>query len=157
MTMDAVAERAGVSKATIYRRWPSKNELAVDAVARLPPSEPLADHGSLAADLTALGTTQAARLERTNIPGIVPRVLAESMGDPELHALLMERGVQPIRALLASLVERAIERGELAADTDVELVVDIIHGTGVYRMLINRGDPTAIVSHVPRLMKLLTG
>jgi hypothetical protein len=84
-------------------------------------------------------------------------MLAESIGNPELHRLLMERGVRPVRALLAELVQRAIERGELPKDTDVELVVDVLHGSAVYRLLIERGDPAALARHMPRLAAMLTG
>ena len=156
MSMDSVAERAGVSKATIYRRWSSKTDLAVDSVLQLRPQGPIPDTGSLLGDLGALGAAQVERLGRGDTAGIVPRMLAEAIGDPELHALLMERGVRPVRALLAELVERAMKRDELPADTDVELVVDVIHGSAVYRLLLNRGDPAALAGHLPRLAQLLT-
>ena len=155
MSMDAVAERAGVSKATIYRRWASKNELAADAILHLRPTDPVPDTGTLIGDLAALGG-QARRFGRANVAGLVPRLLAEALGDEELHALFMETGVGPVRALIAELVERAVKRGELPQDTDVELLVDVLHGSAVYRMLIHRGDPAAFASHLPRLVELLT-
>ena len=89
------------------------------------------------------------------MPFVVPRLLAEAIADEKLHGLLLERGIDPVRDVLGALVKRAVERGELPADTDVELAVDVLHGTAVYRMILERGNPTTIASRLPRLVKLL--
>ena len=76
------------------------------------------------------------------------RVLAESMGDPELHRDFVARVVEPFRAMLRLFIERGIERGELRPDLEVEPLVDLLHGIPIYRMLMSRGDPAAL-EHVP--------
>jgi len=150
LSIEAVAARAGVGKATIYRRWGSKEELILEALANMSPAGSPPDTGSLEGDLTALGEAQAARLSDSVLPRVAPRVLAESMGEPKLHALVIERMVGPLRAMLASLVERAVKRGELAPDTDVNHLVDLIHGTLVYRIMLRRGDLRAAFEGLPK-------
>ena len=158
LSIEAVAARAGVGKATIYRRWGSKEELILAALAKMSPAGPVPDTGSLEGDLTALGAAQVARLSDSILPRVAPRVLAESMGEPKLHALVLERMVGPLRAMLASLVERAVERGELARDTDVDHFVDVIHGTVVYRIMLRKGDlRSAFEGLPPRLAATLRG
>ena len=88
LSIEAVAARAGVGKATIYRRWESKEELILAALAIMSPAGPVPDTGSLEGDLTALAQgTGRARLADTVLPRVAPRALAEAMGDADLHAL----------------------------------------------------------------------
>ena len=150
LSIEAVAARAGVGKATIYRRWGSKEELILAALANMSPAGAVPDTGSLEGDLTAQAEAQVARFSDSILPRVAPRVLAEAMGDANLHALVLERMVGPLRARLALLVERAIERGELAPDTDVDYAVDVLHGTLVYRIMLHRGDLRSAVKGLPR-------
>ena len=124
LSIEAVAAAAGVGKTTIYRRWATKEDLVLAALDRLKPPGLPPDTGSLAGDLTAFREGQKKRLAGTNIVQVVPRVLAEAMGDQAFHDRVMENLVNPIRGLLAGMVERAIARGDLAADTDVKIAVD---------------------------------
>lgn len=122
MTIDAVAARAKAGKATLYRRWESKAELVVDAVSSLgadiDPKE-LPDTGSLEGDLDAARNLkqQNTRIihSLTVLRGLVP-VLA---GHPELLAIVKENIIEPGRRMVASLLDRAIARGEISPDTDV--------------------------------------
>ena len=82
----------------------------------------------MAGDMAALAETQRRRLAGSGLSGIVPRVLAESMGDPELHQDFVDRVVNPFRAMLRLFIERGIERGELRPDLEVEPLVDLLHG-----------------------------
>jgi len=142
-TIEGVAAQAGVGKTTVYRRWPTKNDLIVAAISELPPRE-LPDTGSLPGDMAALATLQRERLAGTGLFRIVPGVLAESMNDPDLHARIMERVIGPLRGLLRQIVERGIARGELRPDLDVEALVDILHAIPLYRIMMSRGDPEAL-------------
>jgi AcrR family transcriptional regulator len=143
-TIEGVAAEAGVGKTTIYRRWPTKTELILAALSDIvPPGEP-PDTGTMAGDMAALSETQRRRLAGSGLPGIVPRVLAESMSDPELHQEFVDRVVKPFRALLRLFIERGIERGELRADLEVEPLVDLLHAMPIYRILMSRGDPAAL-------------
>ena len=143
LSIEAVAAAAGVGKTTIYRRWATKEDLVLAALARLRPPGPPPDTGSLAGDLKAFRDGQAKRLAGTNIVQVVPRVLAEAMGDPAFHRRVMESLVIPIRGLLAEMVERAVARGDLAADADVEMAVDLIHSALVYSLLTTAGSLAA--------------
>ena len=142
-TIEGVAAEAGVGKTTIYRRWPSKNDLIVAAISELPPRE-FPDTGSLPGDMAALATLQRERLAGTGLFRIVPGVLAESMNDPDLHGRIMERVIGPLRGLLRQIIERGIARGELRPDLDVEALVDILHAIPLYRIMMSRGDPEAL-------------
>jgi AcrR family transcriptional regulator len=146
-TIEGVAAEAGVGKTTIYRRWPNKNDLILAAISDIvPPSDP-PDTGTMAGDMAALAETQRRRLSGARLSGIVPRVLAESMSDPELHRDYVERVVEPFRAMLRLFIERGIDRGELRPDLEVEALVDLLHGIPIYRMLMSRGDP----AHLERI------
>jgi hypothetical protein len=98
----------------------------------------------MAGDMAALAETQRRRLSGSGLSGIVPRVLAESMGDPELHQDYVERVVEPFRAMLRLFIERGIDRGELRPDLEVEPLVDLLHAIPVYRILMSRGDPGSL-------------
>jgi AcrR family transcriptional regulator len=143
-TIEGVAAEAGVGKTTIYRRWPSKNDLILAAISDIvPPGDP-PDTGTMAGDMAALAETQRRRLAGSGLSGIVPRVLAESMGDPELHRDYVERVVEPFRGMLRLFIERGIDRGELRADLEVEPLVDLLHAIPIYRILMSRGDPASL-------------
>jgi AcrR family transcriptional regulator len=143
-TIEGVAADAGVGKTTIYRRWPTKTALILAAISDLvPPGNP-PDTGSMAGDMAALAEMQQRRLAGSRLPGIVPRVLAESMSDPELHQEFVDRVVNPFRELLRLFIERGIERGELRPDLEVEPLVDLLHSIPIYRILMSRGDPASL-------------
>jgi AcrR family transcriptional regulator len=157
-TIEGVAAEAGVGKTTIYRRWESKTDLIVAAVSQLAPPAGLEfpDTGSLWSDMKLLADLQRQRLAGTGLLTVAPRVLAESMNDPELHQGFLENVIEPLRALIRSLVERGIARGELRADLDVEPLVDILHSIPIYRILMSRGDPDSIANVPDAYIPLLT-
>jgi AcrR family transcriptional regulator len=143
-TIEGVAAIAGVGKTTIYRRWPTKTGLILAALSAIVPQGDPPDTGTMAGDMAALADTQRRRLAGSGLSGIVPRVLAESMGDPELHRDFVDRVVGPFRDMLRLFIERGIERGELRPDLEVEPLVDLLHGIPIYRMLMSRGDPASL-------------
>jgi AcrR family transcriptional regulator len=143
-TIEGVAADAGVGKTTIYRRWPTKTALILAAISDLVPSGDPPDTGSMAGDMAALAETQQRRLAGSGLAGIVPRVLAESMSDPELHKDFVDRVVKPFRQLLRLFIERGIERGELRPDLEVEPLVDLLHSIPIYKILMSRGDPASL-------------
>jgi AcrR family transcriptional regulator len=144
MTIEGIAAEAGVGKTTIYRRWPTKTHLILAAISDLvPPGDP-PDTGSMAGDMAAVAEAQRRRLAGSGLAGIVPRVLAESMSDPELHQEFVARVVNPFRAMLRLFIERGIERGELRPDLEVEPLVDLLHSIPIYKILMSRGDPASL-------------
>jgi AcrR family transcriptional regulator len=137
VSMDAVAERAGVSKATIYRWWPTKETLALDALytewaaARPQPR----DTGSLRGDLLSL-LRPWARLAGSRPYGrVVAALLTEAQTDPVFAAEYRERFVEPRRQQARDIFRRAIERGEIPADTKVEVALDLLYGPLYHRLL----------------------
>ena len=123
---------------------PTKTDLILAAISDIvPPGNP-PDTGTMAGDMAALAQTQQRRLAGSGLSGIVPRVLAESMSDPDLHQDFVDRVVNPFRELLRLFIERGIERGELRPDLEVEPLVDLLHAIPIYRILMSRGDPAAL-------------
>ena len=158
LPIEAVAAEAGVGKTTIYRRWQNKHELIADAIGLLrPPPESIPDTGSLVGDLNAISRAQRDRLGDSPVPRVIPRLLADSAEDDELHQLIKERAVGPIRDIIRGTVERAIDRGELRDDVEIELVVDVFHALPVYKILMSGGRLDEVVPmpelYVPLLME----
>lgn len=137
VSMDAVAERAGVSKATIYRWWPTKETLALDALytrwAAVQPSD--VDTGSLRGDLLALLRPWAALAGGGPYSRLVTALLAETQTDPAFAAEYRQRVVQPRRDHARAVLTRAIERGEIPPGTRLEVAVDLLYGPLYHRLL----------------------
>jgi AcrR family transcriptional regulator len=137
VSMDAVAERAGVSKATIYRWWPTKETLALDALfnewAAATPA--IRDTGSLRGDLLAL-LRPWARLAGSRPYGrVIAALITEAQSDPVFAAEYRARFVEPRRGQAREVFRRAIERGEIPADTKVEVALDVLYGPLYHRLL----------------------
>ena len=126
LTLGEVAAVAGVGKATIYRRWPSKAPLVIEAFLQLPPLV-APDTGNVLEDLTALLRSFAHILETTPLRRVLPILAAECMHDPELSKLFMPMS-NTRRQPLLSVLRRAVARHELPADLDLEAAADLIVG-----------------------------
>ncbi|MDO8188120.1 TetR/AcrR family transcriptional regulator [Conexibacter sp. JD483] len=130
LTIEGIAARAGVGKQTIYRWWPSKGVVLLDAFLALsedPQGDPaLPDSGDLEADLKLVLRATAAELvdPRYDLP---MRALAAAMlTDPSLRAEYEQRLEQPLRAVKRARVERAVAAGQLPPGTDLDLAVDLL-------------------------------
>jgi AcrR family transcriptional regulator len=141
LSMDRVAARAGVGKAALYRRWPSKQAMLVDVVARvgtqtaLPP-----DTGSLRGDALAFIEDALAVLEHPIASKVIADLVAEAGRSAELAEALSARYRDPRRAAGAAMLRRAVERGELPPDVDEELALDLLAGP-LYMRAVVAGDP----------------
>ena len=142
MTVDDVAARAGVGKATVYRRWPSKEDLAVAAMQTLYAAEiPEPDTGSIATDLAE---SYRAALTFVNSPegeAFLRMSIAESVRDERIAALYRassERREQESRRTF----ERAIARGEVRADIDIDAAVQWLGALITVRAITHRPMPT---------------
>jgi AcrR family transcriptional regulator len=135
VTVDAVAHRAGVGKATIYRRWPSKERLVLDATAASTEPVPVPDTGSVAGDLKVIYGRMAEHLSQPDARNVLLGMLAQASVDDvvrELLSTLTSRRKEVTRAVL----RRAIDAGEVAADADIDLLIDLLGGAVLYRTCI---------------------
>jgi AcrR family transcriptional regulator len=141
LSVDAIAARAGVSKATIYRWWPSKAAVVMDAfLAGTGPRMPFPDTGSAREDLRRQlrSVIRLFNEPRTRDPFVA--LIAESQHDPELASALRERFIAGRRAAAREVFVRGQARGELREDLDVEIAIDALYGALYYRLLVS-GEP----------------
>ncbi len=136
LTIEGVAQRAGVTRQTIYRRWSSKLDLVTALMRDVSGSAPLPDTGSLRGDLEALYRLYARNLHTPGGP-IVPSLVAEAMHDTELSTIMVAY-VDRRRAVALGVFERAIVRGEMRRDADPEMLIDLVSAFFWYRKLIRR-------------------
>jgi AcrR family transcriptional regulator len=135
-SMDAVADRAGVSKATIYRWWDSKELLALEALyaawdTARPTRRPT---GTLRSEMLSL-VGPWVRLAATGpSPRILTALLAKAQNDPEFGQAYRAHFVEPRRDQARAMFARAIARGEIPADTDVEVATDLLWGPLYHRL-----------------------
>jgi AcrR family transcriptional regulator len=136
MSIEEVASRAGVGKATIYRRWASRGALALDAfLTEFRSQQPLPDTGTLHGDLLAALRAWIRSVTRTSAGPTLAGLIAEAQRDPELAAAWRERVIERLRSQHRIMLDRAVERGEISADTDYEVVLDLIFGAAYHRLL----------------------
>jgi len=137
MSMDDVAQRAGVSKATIYRWWPSKELLALDALATAwaPTPATQRDTGSLRGDLLAGFRSWLRQLKQRPYGRVIAGLVAQAQTDPEFAQQYREHFVQPRRAATRHILLRAIDRGEIPADTNLDVTLDLLYGPIYHRLL----------------------
>ena len=157
LTMEAVRDRAGVGKATIYRRWSSKQELVRDAIVYMHDDFVAPDTGSLRGDYQGMAARVIASAERAGAATFMPRLLGDAANDPELHAIFYEHLVEPRRHQMRGVLERAVARGEIRDGLDLEVVMDHLAGPIVYRLLISGGDYSQLPGLDVQLDLLLNG
>jgi AcrR family transcriptional regulator len=136
ISLEEVAARARVSKASIYRRWPSKGTLAFSAfMTQFRGTQPTPDTGRLHDDLLATLRNWVRTVDGTTAGRTLRGLIAEVQRDPELATAWRERFVEPVRAGHLTMTERAIARGELPPDTDANLLIDLLFGPAYHRLL----------------------
>ncbi|MET3984835.1 TetR/AcrR family transcriptional regulator [Streptomyces sp. PvR034] len=129
LTVDAVAAKARVGKAAIYRRHASRGELVFSALVHGRGPQPLEDTGTLRGDLTALAALILGIFSDPVAAAATPGLLAEVKQQPEIAARFQATFIAEERALVTQLLERAVARGELAALPDPALVHAAVLGT----------------------------
>jgi AcrR family transcriptional regulator len=150
LSIEAVARRAGVGKTAVYRRWNSKLDMVLEVVSSIAVRRlPLPDTGSLRGDLELLLHVAARALRHPMALQIIPDLLAEAARNPQIAETLQQTLDDYQLAVGRILIGRAIERGELSADTDPRAAVDLIVGPVYWRLAIARAplDP----AEVPRM------
>ena len=136
MTIEEVAARAGVGKTSIYRRWPTKGTLALDAfLVDFLSAQPLPDTGELESDLVAALRAWVRTARDTATGRALVALVAEAQHDADLAVAWRDRVVRPIRAQHRHIIEHAIDRGEIPADSDPEVLMDMLYGPAYHRLL----------------------
>jgi AcrR family transcriptional regulator len=136
-SVDEVAKRSGVAKTTIYRHWPSRAKLILDACAKLSAKPPVPETGTLKGDLLALAAGIANRLQTANFSTILPSVIDAAERDPEiakLHSQLHGGFMAPIY----TVIERAHQTGELSSKHKAPHLVARLVGPLMYRRWFSR-------------------
>jgi AcrR family transcriptional regulator len=124
LTIDSVAARAHSSKATIYRRWPGKAELVVDALSSLKGAPLVPDTGSLRGDLEAIGQGSSSADNQFDAQLMMGLITALAR-DAELRQVFRERLIDPHAAILTRVFEQAMARGEVDKGRNLELLVSL--------------------------------
>src|SRR5450755_1033844 len=142
--VEAVAARAGVGKATIYRRWPNKEELLLAALGSLKSPFPEPDGVSVRDDLVAMVKVMCADKADPRKARRYALLLGEGEKYPRLMARYKETVVKPRHEALRAVIRRGIESGELRPDTDVEVALLALTGVVMAREKSAAGDPNAL-------------
>ncbi|MEV8098070.1 TetR/AcrR family transcriptional regulator [Kitasatospora sp. NPDC085879] len=136
-TIEGVAERAGASKTTIYKWWPSKGALALDGYFHAVESTlAFPDTGDIRADLTTQIQAFARLVTQTPAGRVIAELVGQAQTDPDLSAALLERYSGPRRRLAVEAMRRAQDRGQLRAEADPEILVDQLWGACYHRLLL---------------------
>lgn len=138
LRIEDVARRSGVNKTTVYRRWPTKQDLVAAAVGALHLHEPVPDTGRFRDDLLELARQLVRKLRNPLSRGLV-RTIQLERADPEVDVLARRLRSARLKEQLV-VCERARARGELPADADGRLVLEVLTSTVVSR-LTRTGDP----------------
>ncbi|WP_329427123.1 TetR/AcrR family transcriptional regulator [Streptosporangium sp. NBC_01495] len=137
LSMGAVARRAGAGKAALYRRWPSKEAMVVDVVAIIAGKQvPMTDTGNLRDDVRAYVSATATTLSDPLFARIVLDMTAEASRNPRLAEAFNVTIRVPRRATCEHMLQRAVRRGELPADLDLQLALDLLAGFTQFRTLL---------------------
>ncbi|HKK50271.1 MAG TPA: TetR/AcrR family transcriptional regulator [Myxococcota bacterium] len=140
LTVEGIAQRAGVGKATIYRRWSSKLPIVVEAFSALPGFEEV-DSGSLVEDLKSTLKAYLEVFDSSALFTVFPSLAGERAQNPELSKLL-EPVARNRRQPFVRIFERARERGEIPKDVDLDLAADLVVGPIAVTLFFRGGRPT---------------
>ena len=143
LTMDAVATAAKASKATLYRRWTTKAELVVDAISRAKgcPMPEDVDTGSLRGDLISMACGNGGFKDELPM-SVIAGLITALHRDADLQKAFRQRFLAPRLELVAKVYDRAVRRGEIAPDVDVELLSVTLPAVIVHHAYILGVEPT---------------
>ncbi len=135
LTMEGVASRAGASKSTVYRWWPTKGVLVLDAAADEIAIGSVPDRGTTEDDLRSAIEQLIETFSRPLASIVIFAAITTVEADPEMAAVFREKYVYPWRLTAAQAIDRGIERGDMASD-NTQFILDVIVGTVFQRTLI---------------------
>jgi AcrR family transcriptional regulator len=140
-SVEGVVERTGIAKTTLYRHWPTRDELVADAIAKLDGGEPLPDTGSVRQDLLDLLARRVQAARTSQWERCMPALVEAAAHHPELAAMIA-RLTSQILGQVETLLGRGIERRELRDDLDPQLAASALIGPIVFRRLLLHEAPT---------------
>jgi AcrR family transcriptional regulator len=145
LTLDAVAARARAGKATIYRRWSGKAEMVVDALCSTKGMFEVPDTGSLAGDLRAVANALSGPANRFDARVTLGMITALGH-DVELRGVFRERFLEPRMTGFRQLLERAVIRGEIEAERDLEFIAQLFPALALQHLVLNGEIPDAALA-----------
>jgi AcrR family transcriptional regulator len=139
LSTDAIAERAGVGKMTLYRRWPNKAAIVMDAFLTLVGPETKFPERPRAIESIKLQMRSQAKFFRSKLGRTIKALLGEAQFDPELAEAFRERWIVPRRRGTETMIRQAIRQGDLRPNLDLEATIDMLYGPLYYRLQIGTG------------------
>jgi AcrR family transcriptional regulator len=140
VSVDQIAAHAGVGKMSVYRRWPDKASLVMDALLEL--IGPETDFPAAATALESLKKQLHLQVKffRGKHGKLIRSLVAEAQSNDDLAKAFRQRWLAPRRAGVSAVFKKALEKGELRADSDIELLIDMLYGPIYYRLLLGTGS-----------------
>ncbi|WP_320780005.1 TetR/AcrR family transcriptional regulator [Streptomyces sp. CRN 30] len=156
MSIEGIARRAGVGKTAVYRRWRSKLHLVLDLVSAVAVQGlPAPDTGSLETDLRLLYEVTSRALRHPVAGQIIPDLQAEAARNPEIAEAMQKALREGQQSVVSGIVRAAAARGEIGADVDENLALDIVSGPLYWRAVVVRG-PKLPKGYLPGLARATT-
>jgi AcrR family transcriptional regulator len=137
VSVDEVARRSGVAKTTIYRHWPARSDLLMDACSQISTEQEVPDTGSFVGDITALLTNLAKLLRTARWSSVLPSVMDAAERDPavaQMHSRLQMGHTIPFQ----EVIERAMRKGDISRNTDPTTLIATLVGPLFYRRWFSR-------------------
>ncbi|BBA98032.1 putative TetR family transcriptional regulator [Actinacidiphila reveromycinica] len=135
-TMEAIAARAGVGKATVYKWWPSRGAVALEGfMLRAADSWTLPENAPAEESLRVIAVAAVRLFTRSPAGPLMRALAADAQSDPEIAQALREQWLSPRRAVTAEVLREGMRRGELRADLDIPATIDLIFGPVYFRLL----------------------
>jgi AcrR family transcriptional regulator len=139
VSVEAIAAKSGVGKTTVYRRWPNKAAVVMEAfIGQLGPTSRFPE-SARATERLRLQMQTTAKAFRGRVGALVKALMAETQFDPELANAFRDNWTLPRRKLVVGILEEAMERGEIRQDIDVEATIDILYAPLYYRLQMGTG------------------
>jgi len=135
LTIEGIAERAGVGKTTIYRRFSSVEEIMVRAFAGLDTDLEIPDTGDTLQDLLELTATFRERAATAVMFPVMSQIIGTALTNPGVLAAFREQIIQPRQAVVRQIIERGIARGDVRPDADPAVIADLIPGAIIFHKL----------------------